>query len=50
MVKTKLTAMFTKFTELLNVIPVTMVSVTAVIFPLYMFRCYLAGTPQKTAL
>jgi len=50
MVKTKLTVMFTKFTALLDTIPITIVSVTGVIFLLYMLCCYLFGTPQKTLL
>jgi hypothetical protein len=50
MVKTKLTVLFTKFTALLDMIPITMVSVTGVIFLLCMFCCYLVGTPQKTVL
>jgi hypothetical protein len=49
MVKTKLTAMFTKFTAVSDVMLITTVSTTGAIF-LHTFYCYLVGTPQKTAL
>jgi len=49
MVKTKLTVMFTKFIALVDMILITMFSVTGVIFLLYMFCCYLFGTPPENS-